>query len=259
MAAIDPKVASILDRNHPSDNNDLDEDALFEALEQEDDSGYRAQRAEQLHAEFASAKDAIQQQQQSQQPSSYSGGGVVTSTLYPSLPDDQAVLDFTTSESSSGRCVLHFFHQDFSRCSVMDTHLETLAGRHYEVRFARVDVEKAPFVVEKLGVKILPCVIGFKDGVGVERVVGFEGLGSKGTDAISDFRTVVLERRLSAKGVLLREKLGDESRNMSRSDDEEESEEDDSEDDDRGMSKRRGIRSGNTNQSRDDEEDDDWD
>lgn len=257
MAAVDPKVASILDRNHPSDNTDLDEDALFEALEQEDDSAYRAQRAEQLYAEFASAKDATRQQQQQQQSSS--GGGVVTSTLYPTLPNDQAVLDFTTSESSSGRCVLHFFHPDFSRCSVMDSHLETLAGRHYEVRFARVDVANAPFVIEKLGVKILPCVVGFKDGVGVERVVGFEGLGPKGTDAISDFRTVVLERRLSAKGVLVREKLGEESRNMSRSDDEEEEDSEDDDDEDRGTSKRRGIRSGNMNQSRDDEEDDDWD
>lgn len=256
MAAIDPKVASVLDRNHSADPDDLDEDALLEALEQEDDSAYRAQRVEQLHAEFASAKDAIRS---SQQPSS--SGGVVTSNLYPTLPDDQAVLDFTTSESSAGRCVLHFFHPDFSRCSVMDTHLETLAGRHYEVRFARVDVGNAPFVVEKLGVRVLPCVIGFKDGVGVERVVGFEGLGSKGTDAISDFRTVVLERRLSAKGVLVREKLGDESRNMSRSDDEEEEEEDDGSDydDNRGVGKRRGIRSRNTKPSRDDEEDDDWD
>lgn len=141
----------------------------------------------------------------------------------------------------------------------MDTHLETLAARHYEVRFARVDVGNAPFVVEKLGVRVLPCVIGFKDGVGVERVVGFEGLGSKGTDAISGFRTVVLERRLATKGVLVREKLGEESRNMSRSDDEEEDEDDSDESDDRRKSNRRGIRSGNTKKSRADEEDDDWD
>ncbi|KAK2765918.1 hypothetical protein FQN54_007433 [Arachnomyces sp. PD_36] len=255
MSTVDPKVASILDRSNPTDT-DLDEDALFDALEQEDDSAYRAHRAEQLRSELNSAKDAFRQQQQQQSTSS--AGGVVTSSLYPTLPDDQAVLDFTTSESSSGKCVLHFFHPDFSRCSVMDTHLETLAGRHYEVRFARVDVSKAPFVVGKLGVRVLPCVIGFKDGVGVERVVGFEGLGSKGTDAVSGFRTEVLERRLAAKGVLVREKLGEESRNMSRSDDEEE-EEDESDDDDVRKSKRRGIRSGNTRASRDDEEDDDWD
>ena len=67
----------------------------------------------------------------------------------------------------------------------------------------RIAVEDAPFLVERLGVKVLPCVIGFVDGVGVERVVGFEGL--KGGDA---FETGVLEGRLVGKGVLLERGTG---------------------------------------------------
>ena len=51
-------------------------------------------------------------------------------------------------------------------------------GAAGDVRFGRVpDVRTAPFVVEKLGVRVLPCVIGFVDGVAVGRIVGFEGLG----------------------------------------------------------------------------------
>ena len=49
-------------------------------------------------------------------------------------------------------------------------------------------VEEAPFLVTRLGVRVLPCVIGFLDGVGVFRVVGFEGLGVG-----DEFRTEVLE------------------------------------------------------------------
>ena len=43
-------------------------------------------------------------------------------------------------------------------------------------RRPRVDVKDSPFLVEKLGARVLPCVIGFIDGQSVGRVVGFEGL-----------------------------------------------------------------------------------
>lgn len=65
----------------------------------------------------------------------------------------------------------------------------------------KIDVGNAPFLVEKLGVRVLPCVICFVDGVGVERVVGFEGLGD-------GFETGELERRFVKVGVLEGEKRG---------------------------------------------------
>lgn len=87
----------------------------------------------------------------------------------------------------------------------MDKHLRTLAAAHYEARFVKVDVESAPFLVERLGVRVLPCVIAFVDGKGVGRIEGFEVLGN--TD---DFRTTVLERELVRLGVLEREKIAEE-------------------------------------------------
>lgn len=87
----------------------------------------------------------------------------------------------------------------------MDAHLEKLAGPHWECRFLRIDVAHAPFLVERLGVRVLPCVLGFVDGVGVERVVGFEGLGGGG----DGFKTGELEGRLVGKGVLVRRKVGE--------------------------------------------------
>ncbi|KAL2003891.1 hypothetical protein VTN02DRAFT_1740 [Thermoascus thermophilus] len=243
-----------LDRNtSATDPDDLDDDALFEALEKEDDSAYRAHRIEQLHAEFATAKDA--QRDPSSSSSSAAGAGfsstttIVNNALYPTLPNDQVLLDFTTQ---SQRCVVHFSHPDFSRCGVMDEHLRLLASRHFEVRFARVDVRNCPFVVEKLKVRVLPCVIGFVDGVGVERVLGFEGLGSGGQpDGTSGFRTVELEKRLLKKGILVKGKLDDNDGGQGG--------ESDSEDNAGRRRERRGIRSSNTRQSRDDDDDDDWD
>jgi hypothetical protein len=67
----------------------------------------------------------------------------------------------------------------------------------------RINVDNAPFLVTKLKIQVLPCVIAFIDGVGVDRVIGFEGLGR-----IPDtFTTRDLEARLIRAGVLVREKV----------------------------------------------------
>lgn len=68
-------------------------------------------------------------------------------------------------------------------------------------------MDNAPFLVTKLKVKVLPCVIAFVDGVGADRILGFEGLGGGelGNDG-DGFRTKDLEARLLAAGVLIGEK-----------------------------------------------------
>lgn len=80
----------------------------------------------------------------------------------------------------------------------MDEHLSALAAVHLSTRFLRIDVEHAPFLITKLNVKVLPCVIAFVDGVSADRIVGFEGVGySEDT-----FKTMDLEDRLVGAGVL---------------------------------------------------------
>ncbi|KAJ0423395.1 thioredoxin-like protein [Aspergillus carlsbadensis] len=217
---------------------DLDDDgAIFKALEEEDDASYRAHRIEQLNAEFATAGTG--------NPTTTT---VVQDSLYPTIKSDQALLDFTTEIN---RCVIHFAHPDFARCATMDEHIKALAARHQDVRFAKVDVRETPFVIEKLKIRVLPCVIGFLEGVGVERVVGFEGLGSGGSDGADGFSTATLEMRLLWKGILSQKKFkaGDD-----------EGSDVDSEEEDDGQRRRRGIRTGNSKAVKDgDDDDDDWD
>ena len=50
--------------------------------------------------------------------------------------------------------------------------------------------------------QVLPCVIAFVGGVGIDRIIGFEGLGSG-----DSFSTRDLEARLLKCGVLVRAKL----------------------------------------------------
>jgi thioredoxin-like negative regulator of GroEL len=58
----------------------------------------------------------------------------------------------------------HFFHKDFRRCKIMDGHLQTLADKYTDTRFVKINVDNAPFLVEKLQVRVLPCVMGWVDG-----------------------------------------------------------------------------------------------
>ena len=57
--------------------------------------------------------------------------------------------------------------------------------------------QKAPFFVTKLGIKMLPCVIFFSNGVAFDRIIGFEELGGR-----DDFPTSTFERRLRNAGAL---------------------------------------------------------
>ncbi|KAL1972118.1 hypothetical protein VTN31DRAFT_7337 [Thermomyces dupontii] len=263
-APLDPKVSQVLQSHttHHTDGtpraaNDLDTDAILEALENEDDSAYRAQRIQQLHDELRNTKAALSNSSNPTNPEFSS----VEPLTYPTLRTDQAVLDLTTTAE---RVVVHFAHPDFARCATMDTHLRKLAGRHYDVRFARVDVRDIPFVVEKLKIRVLPCVVGFVDGVAKDRIVGFEGLGmfaaaaGVATSRVKpgeEFRTTDLERRLLDMGVLVKKRLVDDDGQLgARSD----SEEDEDEDREYKKSIRRGIRSGAT-RAANDSDDDDWD
>jgi hypothetical protein len=72
---------------------------------------------------------------------------------------------------------------------------QTLAEKHYQTKFVKVDVENVPFLVISLKIQVLPCLIAFIDGIGVDRIVGFDDLGN--TD---NFSTARLEYRLIQTG-----------------------------------------------------------
>ena len=47
--------------------------------------------------------------------------------------------------------------------------LQEIAPRYFSTRFIRVFVESVPWLVEKLAIKVLPCVICFVGGVSKDR------------------------------------------------------------------------------------------
>jgi hypothetical protein len=88
-----------------------------------------------------------------------------------------------------------------------------------------VDVEKAPFLVQRLGVRVLPCLLGFVDGAQSGRLEGFERLGNTDT-----FRTVRLEEVLVGWGVMERVRFAEDGGVLGEGEREQESEGEDDDD-----------------------------
>ncbi|XP_073155256.1 thioredoxin domain-containing protein PLP3B-like [Henckelia pumila] len=113
--------------------------------------------------------------------------------------------DFLGEVRGSNKVISHFYHREFYRCKIMDKHLKSLAPRHFNTKFIKLDAENAPFFVTKLGIKTLPCVILFRNGVATDRLIGFQDLGAK-----DDFPTRTLEVLLLKKGIIEEKKQGED-------------------------------------------------
>ncbi|KAI7900436.1 thioredoxin-like protein [Cokeromyces recurvatus] len=158
-----------------------DDEALFAELENEEDNDLSVLREKRIKE--------IQDEINRRAARSENNHG-----LYTDITKEKEFMDITTSEKY---VVGHFYHKDFRRCKIMDTHLEKLAKKYYDARFIKIDVQNAPFLVEKLQVRVLPCVIAWVDGYAQTKIVGFDALGN--TDS---FQTAALELKLIHAGVI---------------------------------------------------------
>merc|ERR1712125_175795 len=123
---------------------------------------------------------------------------------YNEIPEE----DFIKTVTASERAVVHFYHKNFEKCKVMDMHLSKCAKKFMGTRFVKMDSEKAPFFVEKLRVKTLPCVVVFNDGVAKFKQLGFDGLPGQ------EFQTVQLAWRIKELGTGIEEDFGPEDSEM---------------------------------------------
>ncbi|KAI9063324.1 GTPase inhibitor [Trametes sanguinea] len=191
MSANDAKVASLMARlNEPGTSSAhsgdaLDDDEIFAELEAEiendSSAAFREHGMEQLKREM----DQLQQMRSD-------GHG-----QHREVTDEKEVIRLTANKP---RCVVHFFHHKFKRCEIMDKHLARIAPKYFNTLFIKVFVENVPWLVERLGIKVLPCVMTFLNGVSKDRIVGFEELGN--TD---QFDTATLEWKLLNSGVIQKE------------------------------------------------------
>lgn len=114
---------------------------------------------------------------------------------YRTISQDEFLPECTSS--SSEWIVVHFFHDEFETCKVMDHHLKIVAEQHVECKFLRIDARKAPFFCTKLKVKTLPTVLVLREGNVVNRLLGFEGIAEG-----NEWPTSMLQEWLSQAGAI---------------------------------------------------------
>lgn len=156
-------------------------DAQLKSLEELDEDDYEVLRQKRM---LALQKKARQEQDWRQL-----GHG-----RYMELTDTK---EFFGAAKKSERMVAHFFRGVTPRCEIVDAHLERLSAEHVETRFVKINAEKNPFLVERLGIIILPTIVLIKDGHTDHSLRGFDEMGG-----VDDFTTDDLAYVLGSHKVL---------------------------------------------------------
>jgi hypothetical protein len=99
--------------------------------------------------------------------------------------------DFFNAAKKSQRMCVHFYRPVTPRCQIVDAHFEKLAQTHVECRFMKIDAEKNPFLVEKLGIILMPTIVLIKDGKTEHAIHGFDEFGGHDNFTTSDVAYVL--------------------------------------------------------------------
>ncbi|CAF3174665.1 unnamed protein product [Rotaria socialis] len=113
---------------------------------------------------------------------------------YEDLPSEKELFDTT---KKSERIVCHFYRDSTMRCKIVDKHLDILARKHIEAKFVKLNVDRAPFITERLHIKTLPTIALLIDNIVKDKIIGFTDLGNH-----DDFSTEMLEWRLGRGGAI---------------------------------------------------------
>ncbi|KAK6641023.1 hypothetical protein RUM44_012722 [Polyplax serrata] len=113
---------------------------------------------------------------------------------YTEMAEEKEFFDHV-KQSTNIVCV--FFKSDSPRCAILDHHMKILCVQHLEARFVKINVERAPFLTDRLRICIVPTIALVKDGKVVDYIVGFTELGN-----CDEFSTEMLEWRIAQRDIL---------------------------------------------------------
>jgi thioredoxin 1 len=89
------------------------------------------------------------------------------------------VMEITQSEFSNiisdkkrNLVIMDFFAEWCMPCVVMGPVFERLAIKNPQVHFCKINVDEAPKLSEEYEIANIPCIVFFKDGKEVDRVIG---------------------------------------------------------------------------------------
>lgn len=167
----------------------VDEMAAYDALLEDDDA-----------LEMLRAKRLAEMKQHQRDRQNWKALGHGT---YTELAGSDVAKAFFEASKQSARMVVHFYRPTTTVCDVFHAHLAKLAPKHLETRFLKINVEgcdqgsggAASYLVEKLGIIVMPTVIIIQDRKVEHHLHGFDELGGS-----TEFSTRALEYVLGVHG-----------------------------------------------------------
>ncbi|XP_022222821.2 thioredoxin domain-containing protein 9-like [Drosophila obscura] len=105
--------------------------------------------------------------------------------------------EFFEVSKNSPNIVCHFYRDSNERCRIVDMHLKTLAAKHVEAKFCKLNAEKSHFLTKRLRIEVIPTIVLVKDSKTSDFIVGFTDLGN-----CDDFSTEILEWRIAHSGAI---------------------------------------------------------
>ncbi|KDR22880.1 thioredoxin domain-containing protein 9 [Zootermopsis nevadensis] len=156
-------------------------DAELERLEKLDSDDLSTLRQHRL-------KDMKKQAQQQQE------WRVLGHGEYTEIPEEKEFFGVT---KKSKHVVCHFYKSGSPRCEIVDHHLKILCISHLEARFCKIDVERCPFLTQRLRIKVIPTIVLIEDSKAKDYIVGFTELGN-----CDDFSTEMMEWRIAKSGCI---------------------------------------------------------
>lgn len=115
--------------------------------------------------------------------------------------------DFFARAKGTERMVVIFYRPGTSRYAAdLNDHMAKIAENHLETLFATIDAGKAPFLCEKLKIRIIPTLVFLKDSEIDKVLAGLDQLNHTGK-----FTTEGIEKRLFDFEMLTDTNIGDNS------------------------------------------------
>lgn len=83
--------------------------------------------------------------------------------------------EFEKEVLKSEKIVLVDFYANWcGPCKMLRPVLDSVAGSHTDIKVVSINVDEAENLAMSYGISSIPCVIKFKDGIELERSIGFK-------------------------------------------------------------------------------------
>jgi hypothetical protein len=167
------------DDQQSGDGDDSNTESLTDLLDTIDDEFlalHRQKRLQELQQEFNQIDYSLNQ-----------GVGL------KDLSKEHELMNYVTANDL---VIIHFYQNNFPKCILVNNLINQLSQRHLGPLWLSINVKNCPFLVQKLQIKVLPCIAIYNRAILVKKILGYEfveNIPSNYIPTVQDLETYLLK------------------------------------------------------------------